>query len=120
MQLNNALRKVLITLKDYVDKMTPKKLSDLDIDIDLNSVKTINGQSPDENGNIEIETIVSWDELQNRPFGEEYSNIYYLEEQTVNIEEHLVDEVEHSHENGFTDHNMIWFDIDTKILKKKI
>ena len=75
MQLNNALRKVLITLKDYVDKMTPKKLSDLDIDIDLNSVKTINGQSPDENGNIEIETIVSWDELQNKPFDEVDSEI---------------------------------------------
>lgn len=43
-----------------------------------------------------------------------------MEKNTVNIEEHLVDEVEHSHENGFTDHNMIWFDIDTKILKKKI
>lgn len=75
MQLNNALRKVLITLKDYVDKITPKKLSDLDIDIDLNSVKTINGQEPDENGNIEIKTIVSWDELQNKPFDEVDSEI---------------------------------------------
>ena len=33
------------------------------------SVKTVNGQSPDENGNIEVEGVTDYNKLKNRPFG---------------------------------------------------
>lgn len=43
----------------------------------------------------------------------------YLEDKRTSITEHLVNEVEHSSENGwgFCDHNMLWFDIDIADLK---
>ena len=54
MRLNNALRQVTTTLKTYIDKVVPKKLSELEIDIEVGTVKTVNGIEPDESGNIEI------------------------------------------------------------------
>lgn len=56
MKLNEALQRVIITVKNYIDKVTPTKLSDLEIDIEVGTVKTINGNEPDENGNVEIQT----------------------------------------------------------------
>lgn len=56
MKLSNALKQVINSIKDYVDRVMPKKLSDLEIDMELGAVKTINGNEPDENGNVEIET----------------------------------------------------------------
>lgn len=56
MKLNEALQRAMITVKKYIDKVTPTKLSDLEIDIEVGTVKTINGNEPDENGNVEIQT----------------------------------------------------------------
>lgn len=35
------------------------------------NVQTVNGKSPDENGNVEIESVASWNDLTDRPFGED-------------------------------------------------
>lgn len=36
----------------------------------VGSVKTVNGSVPDENGNIELQTASSWNDLTDKPFGE--------------------------------------------------
>lgn len=33
------------------------------------SVKTVNGVTPDENGNVEVKSVASWNDLEDKPFG---------------------------------------------------
>ena len=51
-----------VDLSGYaLKKDIPTKLSDLDIDLELGTVKTVNGAEPDENGNIEVQVGVQSD-----------------------------------------------------------
>lgn len=43
----------------------------------------------------------------------------FMKEKAVEIKEYLVEECEHSQKDGFTDHNMLWFDIDLKLFELK-
>lgn len=45
----------------------PSKLSDLELDIEVGAVKTVNGVEPDANGNVEIKSVVEWNELEGKP-----------------------------------------------------
>ena len=47
MKLNEALQRAMIAVKNYIDKVTPAKLSDLEIDMELG--------------------IKSWDDLEDKP-----------------------------------------------------
>ncbi len=38
--------------------------------IKAGGVQTINGKTPDENGNVEIDSVASWNDLTDKPFGE--------------------------------------------------
>lgn len=57
MKLSNALQRIITVIKEYIDRVIPKKLSDLEIDIEMGSgsVNTVNGIEPDENGNIDLD-----------------------------------------------------------------
>ena len=52
---------------------------------DLGGVKTVNGQTPDENGNVEVEGVTDYNKLENRPVYAETQEI--LPETTVEINE---------------------------------
>ena len=69
MKLNNALRQVATTLKAYIDKVVPKKLSDLEIDMEI-----IGGNGAS-----------SWNDLEDKPFYAEETEIKetLFETQTV-------------------------------------
>lgn len=45
-------------------------------------VKTVNGQGPDEQGNVDVAAAVSWDDLEGKPFGEDITKNYILESYT--------------------------------------
>ena len=49
----------------------------------VGSVKSVNGVSPDENGNVEMSVASSWNDLADKPFYEETRYITHIEEQTV-------------------------------------
>jgi hypothetical protein len=42
------------------------------------TVKSVNGTSPDENGNVELKMATSWNDLEDKPFGKEgtYTNVF--------------------------------------------
>ena len=69
-----------ISLKDYPNNETLMAVIDAIDETKANKAEIIQADwnQTDEN---------KLDFIKNKPFGEEYSNIYYLEEQTVNIEE---------------------------------
>lgn len=70
-----------ISLKDYPNNETLMAVIDAidETKADKDEIIQADWNQTDEN---------KLDFIKNKPFGEEYSNIYYLEEQTVNIEEH--------------------------------
>lgn len=47
------------------------------------AVKSVNGKTPDEEGNVEIDSVASWNDLTDKPFGEEGSLIEVLPETTI-------------------------------------
>lgn len=73
MKLNNALRQVATTLKTYIDKVVPKKLSDLEIDMEIGS-----------------SGVSSWNDLEDKPFGEEmeYTSRTFIPEIEVQYDEY--------------------------------
>ena len=72
MKLNNVLRQMATTLKTYIDKVVPKKLSDLEIDMEI--------------GNSGVS---SWNDLTDKPFGEMEVPVIVVSEKTYNNGENL-------------------------------
>lgn len=75
-----------------LEEKIPTKLSQLEIDMELGAVKTVDGNEPDKNGNVEIETPkqVQPDYNQNDPTAPDYIKhrpFYETRKETVIIEE---------------------------------
>lgn len=60
-----------VAIYEVVSK-TIKPLDEKYLPDSVGKVKTVNGQSPDENGNVEVETggVTSWNDLEDKPFGD--------------------------------------------------
>lgn len=69
-----------------VNGKTPDENGNIEIEVGEGSVKTVNGVAPDEKGNVEIEAgggVSSWNDLTDKPFGEEVGMVEVLAETTV-------------------------------------
>lgn len=89
---------VFVPLK--ITKVAIKKLDSEYVDLS-GYAKTVNGTAPDENGNVQIDTASSWNELKDKPFGEETVVLYenpalYVEEDSAseNITTNFLEEGE--------------------------
>lgn len=108
MKLSNALRQVISSIKDYVDRVMPKKLSDLEIDMELGAVKTVNGNEPDENGNVEVKSVADFYELENKPFECELNLL-----ETIHVD-NINGTVQGYPRTNLTDYSHICVEIDDK------
>lgn len=89
----------IISKIEKIEKTIPTKVSQLENDtvfateeyVNNNSgkVKTVNGNEPDENGNVEVDTASSWNDLKDKPFDSE-----------VKITENVIVEIEHDFSQG--------------------
>lgn len=43
---------------------------------DIGAVATVNGVAPDDNGNVELDSATSWNDLSHRPFGDKYGDTF--------------------------------------------
>lgn len=62
------------------------------------TVKSVNGAIPDEAGNVELETAASWNELKDKPFGEE-----------IEVNDMIIDSYQHTFEGGSGDGETLTF-----------
>lgn len=49
-------------------------------------VQSVNGKTPDENGNVEIDSVASWNDLPDKPFGEESGIVEILPETIITFD----------------------------------